>query len=332
MKGVGQSMRATAKAHTNIALIKYWGKRNDSLILPTNSSLSVTLDGFHTETTVHFKECLNRDLFVLNDEEITGVAYDRVTTYLDLFRNEAKKEGLFAEVRSINKVPTAAGFASSASGFAALAAATSKALGLSVTDEELSRFTRQGSGSACRSIYGGFVEWEKGEKADGSDSYAIPIAPRDHWDIRVAAVVLTAKEKDVSSRVGMKRTVDTSVFYDGWLDSLPKDLADIKEAIHARDFDKMGAIAEANCLKMHATTLGAIPPFTYWQDTTMTVMETVQQLRKQGIPAYFTIDAGPNVKVLYLPKDEEKVLTTLRQTNGVTDVIVSKVGEGISYL
>ena len=325
-------MRATAKAHTNIALIKYWGKRNEELILPTNSSLSVTLDGFHTETTVHFKEELERDVFLLNDEEISGVAYDRVTNYLELFRNYASHKGLFAEVHSINKVPTAAGFASSASGFAALAGATAKALQLNLNDQDLSRFTRQGSGSACRSIYGGFVQWEMGQLEDGSDSYAIPIAPQEHWDIRVAAVVLTAKEKDVSSRVGMKRTVDTSVFYDGWLESLPRDLEEIKVGIADKDFEKVGSIAEANCLKMHATTLGAIPPFTYWQDTTMSVMETVRQLRKDGVLAYFTIDAGPNVKVIYLPEDEEEVLQKLNATNGVEEVIVSKVGEGISYV
>jgi len=325
-------MRATAKAHTNIALIKYWGKRNEELILPTNSSLSVTLDGFYTETTVHFKEELERDSFMLNGTEITDVAYDRVTNYLQLFRTYAGREGLFAEVHSTNKVPTAAGFASSASGFAALAAATANALQLDLDYTALSRFTRQGSGSACRSIYGGFVQWEMGQLDDGSDSYAIPVAPQNHWDLRVAAVVLTAKEKDVSSRVGMKRTVDTSVFYDGWLESLPKDLSEMKDGIAAKDFEKVGGIAEANCLKMHATTLGAIPPFTYWQDTTMSVMETVQQLRKDGIPAYFTIDAGPNVKVLYQPEDEAKVLQQLEATNGVTEVIVSKVGEGISYL
>lgn len=324
-------MRATAKAHTNIALIKYWGKRNEELILPTNNSLSVTLDGFYTETTVHFKEDLEKDVFMLNNEVITDNAYERVTKYLDLFREYSGRKNLYAEVTSINKVPTAAGFASSASGFAALAAATQKALQLNLTDEVLSRFTRRGSGSACRSIYGGFVEWKMGEKEDGSDSFAVQIAPQEHWDIRVAAVVVTAKEKDVSSRVGMKRTVDTSVFYDGWLKSVGQDLNNIKDAIMEKDFEKVGSIAEANCLKMHATTLGANPPFTYWQDTTMTVMETVQALRKEGIPAYFTIDAGPNVKVLYLPEDEEKVINRLKETMGVTEVIVSKVGQGISY-
>lgn len=325
-------MRATAKAHTNIALIKYWGKRNEKLILPTNNSLSITLDGFYTETTVHFKEDLTADVFILNGETISGIPYNQVTTYLNLFREYVQQPALFAEVNSINKVPTAAGFASSASGFAALAAATSKALQLSLTDQQLSRFMRMGSGSACRSIYGGFVEWEKGSKEDGSDSYAVQIAPQNHWDVRVVAVVLNAKEKDLSSRIGMKRTVDTSIFYDAWIQNIPKDLQEIKEGIQARDFEKVGDIAEANCLKMHATTLGAHPPFTYWQSVTMNVMQTIWQMRSDGVLAYFTIDAGPNVKVLYLPEDEEKVLQTLRNIDGVSEVIVSKVGDGISYL
>lgn len=325
-------MKATAKAHTNIALIKYWGKRDESIILPTNSSLSLTLDGFYTTTTVDFQEELSEDIFTLNDEPVTGTAFNRVSAFLDLIRRSAGKDKLFANVQSINEVPTAAGFASSASGFAALAAAGAKAIGLELSDQELSRLTRQGSGSACRSIYGGFAEWEMGEKPDGSDSYAVPIAPADHWDVRVAAVILNATMKKVSSREGMKRTVNTSAFYSGWLDSIPQDLQQIKEGISGCDFEKVGQIAEANCLRMHATTLGAYPPFTYWLDTTMTVMQAVQAMRAEGIPAYFTIDAGPNVKVLYLPENEKTVEKTLRNIPGVTDVRLSKSGQGVTYL
>ncbi|MDY0410243.1 diphosphomevalonate decarboxylase [Virgibacillus soli] len=324
-------MKATAKAHTNIALIKYWGKRNDSLILPTNNSLSLTLDGFYTETTVDFQDSLTEDSFFLNKEKINGIAYERVTLFLDLIRKIADKPNLFATVHSTNHVPTAAGFASSASGFAALAAAGSKAIGLQLADHELSRLTRQGSGSACRSIYGGFAEWQQGTLEDGSDSYAVPIAEQNFWDVRVAAIVLSAKEKKVSSREGMKRTVDTSPFFKGWVDSIPADLREIKQGIEARDFEKVGAVAEANCLKMHATTLGAAPPFTYWNDITVSVMQTVQKLREEGIPAYFTIDAGPNVKVLYLPENEDKIVNTFRHLPGVTDVIVSKPGRGVTY-
>jgi diphosphomevalonate decarboxylase len=324
-------MKATAKAHTNIALIKYWGKRNEELILPTNNSLSITLDGFHTITTVSFQEELGNDTFYLNDVLVNGEQSDRVTKFLDLVRDLAGKYH-YAEVKSINAVPTAAGFASSASGFAALAAASTKAIGLNLSDEELSRLTRQGSGSACRSIYGGFAEWQKGEKEDGTDSFAVPIVPKDHWDIRVAAVVLSSKMKKVSSRVGMKRTVETSPFFKGWVESISEDLTGIKQGIMERDFTKVGEIAEANCLKMHATTLGANPPFTYWLDTTVTVMQTVKQLRDSGIPAYFTIDAGPNVKVLYLPEYEDQIVQTLRNVQGVVDVKLSRVGQGITYL
>lgn len=325
-------MKATAKAHTNIALIKYWGKRDEALILPTNNSLSLTLDGFYTTTTVEFREELTQDIFYLNDECISGIPYTRVSQFLDLIRDIAKKPNLFAQVKSTNHVPTAAGFASSASGFAALASAGSQAIGLTLNDQELSRLTRRGSGSACRSIYGGFAEWDKGEKEDGSDSFAVPIAPQDYWDIRVAAVVLHADMKKVSSRVGMKRTVDTSPFFKGWVDSIPQDLKQIKSGISERDFEKVGSVAEANCLKMHATTLGANPPFTYWHDTTFTVMQHVQMLREKGIPAYFTIDAGPNVKVLYLPENEEQIKQELESIPGVTDVILSKSGQGITYI
>jgi diphosphomevalonate decarboxylase len=324
-------MKATAKAHTNIALIKYWGKRNEGLILPTNNSLSITLDGFYTTTSVEYNEELTSDRFLLNETIVEGEEFQRVTNFLNLVRQLSGKR-LFAEVKSVNAVPTAAGFASSASGFAALAAASTKAIGLNLTDTDLSRLTRQGSGSACRSIFGGFAEWQKGNEEDGSDSYAVPIAPKEHWDIRVAAVVLSAKMKKVSSREGMKRTVDTSPFFKGWVDSIPADLEAIKEGIAQKDFHKVGEIAEANCLKMHATTLGANPPFTYWLDTTVSVMQTVQALRDNGIPAYFTIDAGPNVKVLYLPEHEERVQETLRSIPGVSDVKLSRVGQGITYL
>lgn len=325
-------MKATAKAHTNIAFIKYWGKRDESLILPMNNSLSLTLDGFHTVTSVDFQDSLSADRFYLNEQLAEGAEKDRVTAFLDRIRAAAGKPDAFAEIHSTNHVPTAAGFASSASGFAALAAAAAKAIGLPVNEQQLSILTRQGSGSACRSIYGGFVEWKKGTMSDGSDSYAVPIAPAEHWDIRVAAVVLSSAEKKVLSREGMKRTVDTSTYYPTWVDSIPDDLAAIKDGIMAKDVEKVGEIAEANCLRMHATTLAANPPFSYWQSTTISIMQAVQDLRSAGVPAFFTIDAGPNVKVLYTPEHEKKVRNTLRNIAGVHDVKVSKPGEGVSYI
>src|SRR5690625_4528285 len=325
-------MKATAKANVNIALIKYWGKRDEELILPTNNSLSLTLDGLFTTTSVHFKEELTEDIFFLDGEQVTGEAFERVTQFLDIIRKEANRENLYAEIRSKNDVPTAAGFASSASGFAALAAASTKAIGLELTEEELSRITRRGSGSACRSIYGGFAEWKMGEKEDGSDSYAVQIAPKNFWDIRIAAVILTDEKKSVSSRDGMKRTVETSPFFQGWVESSFTDLTRMKEGIENRDFAMCGEIAEANCLKMHATTLGANPPFTYWTDSTMKVMQEVRNMREDGIQAYFTIDAGPNVKVIYLPEDEQVIQERLQKLPEVTEITLSKPGDGITYL
>lgn len=324
-------MKATARAHTNIALIKYWGKRDEKLFLPMNSSLSITLDGFYTTTTVEYRDDLNSDIFILNHNQANEDETKKISRYLDRVRNYANSTQK-AVVTSINKVPTAAGFASSASGFAALAAAATKALGLDMGTQALSKLARLGSGSASRSIYGGFVEWSKGVNADGSDSHAVQILERDKWDVCILAVLLEPSPKKVSSREGMKRTVETSPFYSGWLEAVEKDLVTAKEAIGKRDFEMLGEVAESNALKMHATMLGANPPFTYWQSNTVSVMNEVQALRDKGIHAYFTIDAGPNVKVLCTPSDMEKVRDALLKVSGVLNVVACHPGPGIQYL
>jgi diphosphomevalonate decarboxylase len=324
-------MIVTARAHTNIALIKYWGKRDEKLFLPMNSSLSVTLDKFYTTTSVEFCSNLNQDLFVLNNVIASEEETQKISRFLDLIRKISGKN-LFAIVKSSNKVPTAAGFASSASGFAALAAAATKAIGLDLNLKELSQIARQGSGSASRSIHGGFVEWLKGEKEDGSDSFAQPIPDGDSWDISVLSAFLTTKPKKVLSREGMKRTVETSPFYSAWLEEVEKDFLIAKEAIRKHDFEMLGKVSEANALKMHATTLGAQPPFMYWQGATLDVMEQIQSLRSSGIQAYFTIDAGPNVKILCQPADEQIVRDALLALPSVQNVYTSRPGPGISYL
>lgn len=324
-------MKATAKAHTNIALIKYWGKRNEQLFLPTNSSLSITLDRFYTVTTVEFSEDFSKDRFILNGEVMDETETQKVSRFLDHIRRLSGKKW-YARVDSTNEVPTAAGFASSASGYCALAGAACKAIGLDVNEQELSRIARQGSGSACRSVYGGFVEWQKGEKDDGSDSYAVPVLEQDAWDLSVLSVVLNTKKKKVSSREGMKRTVETSCFYDGWLATVATDLQQAKEAIHARDFEKLGQVLESNALKMHATTLGANPPFFYWESATLDIIDAVHDLREQGIQAYFTIDAGPNVKVICERENEETVAATLKSVPATREVHICHPGPGIQYL
>jgi diphosphomevalonate decarboxylase len=322
---------ATARAHVNIALVKYWGKRDEALFLPTNGSLSLTLDGLFTTTTVAFEPALAADAFVRDGAEPGGEEARKVFAFLDRVRALAGSS-VRARVVSRNDVPTAAGLASSASGFAALAAAASRAAGLSLDEAALSRLARQGSGSACRSVFGGFVEWRRGMRPDGLDSHGVPLAPPAHWDVRLVVTRLSDARKDRSSRDGMRDTVRTSPLYPGWLASVEQDLAEARAAIAARDLEALGTVAERSALKMHATTLGAQPPFTYWQPATVAVMQAVWDLRRAGEPAWLTIDAGPNVKVLTTPEAEPRVAAALAAVPGVSGLVRCAPGPGVSWL
>lgn len=326
-----ESMKATAKAHSNIALIKYWGKRDESLFLPMNSSLSITLDKFYTKTTVRFCQDLSEDLLILNKMIANETETFKVSQFLNRVRAISGKD-IHAVVQSENKFPTASGFASSASGFAALAAAAAKAIGLDLSKTALSRLARQGSGSACRSVFGGYVEWNKGQDEDGMDSYGIPVEDEQNWEICILSVLLTSDPKRISSREGMKRVVKTTPFFSSWVKEAEKDLLLAKAAIKERNFKKLGEVAEANALKMHATTLGAQPPFTYWNSETLKVMRQVQMLRSSGIEAYFTVDAGPNVIVLCQPEDEQVVYNSLLSIPSVQRVYACRPGPGVTYL
>lgn len=318
-------MTKWTRAHTNIALIKYWGKENEQLIIPKNNSLSLTLDAFHTDTQVTFDDSLSEDILILDGVEQDAASLKKVQKVLDEVRRQADIQTK-ARVESINHVPTAAGLASSASGLAALAGAASYAAGLSLSTKELSKLARIGSGSACRSIYGGFAEWVKGTNHDSS--YAVPVDDAD-WDIGMLFIIVNDAKKEVSSRDGMKRTVDTSPFYEGWLQSLATDLAAIKEAIKEKSIEKVGSIAERNALKMHATTLGADPPFTYWTAESMTAMNAVRELRKQGFTAYFTMDAGPNVKVICRQSESSQLKKHLLTYFSESQLIEAKPGPGL---
>ncbi|HBK5749015.1 diphosphomevalonate decarboxylase [Enterococcus faecium] len=322
--------KGKARAYTNIALIKYWGKKNEELILPMNNSLSLTLDAFYTETEVIFSDSYMVDEFYLGGTLQDEKATKKVSQFLDLFRKEAGLS-LKASVISQNFVPTAAGLASSASGLAALAGACNTALKLGLDDLSLSRFARRGSGSACRSIFGGFVEWEKGH--DDLSSYAKPV-PSDSFedDLAMVFVLINDQKKEVSSRNGMRRTVETSSFYQGWLDSVEGDLYQLKQAIKTKDFQLLGETMERNGLKMHGTTLAAQPPFTYWSPDSLKAMDAVRQLRKQGIPCYFTMDAGPNVKVLVENSHLSEVQETFTKLFSKEQVITAHAGPGIAII
>ena len=321
--------KGKARAYTNIALIKYWGKENETLILPMNNSLSLTLDAFYTETSVTFSKEYTQDCFLLDGKQQNEAATKKITAFLDLVRAKADCP-FYAQVDSRNYVPTAAGLASSASGLAALAGACNAALDLQLTQEELSRLARRGSGSACRSIFGGFVEWHTG---DDTTSYATPVAS-DGWEeeLSMLFILINDKEKDVSSRDGMRRTVETSSYYSGWLESTPQDLKKLKQAIREKDFQLLGETTEANALKMHATTLAATPPFTYWSPDSLRAMDCVRSLRQQGLACYFTMDAGPNVKVLCQRKDEKAILAQLKKDFQDDQLIVAHAGQGLVTL
>ncbi len=319
----------TAKAYTNIALIKYWGKQDEALIIPYNSSLSLTLDAFYTVTTVDFSKEHDHDRFYLNDNLQNDQQSAKLWRFLKLIRQQAHTD-LPVVVRSHNHVPTAAGLASSASGLAALAGACDQALNLGLSKEALSRLARRGSGSACRSIFGGFVEWEKGTSDE--TSLAHPIVSNG-WENELAMIFILVNDrpKAISSRIGMQQTVQTSSYFPTWVKEAENDLLLAKEAITAHDFEKLGQITEANALKMHATTLACQPPFTYWSPDSLKAMEQVRLLREQGIACYFTMDAGPNVKVLCQKKAVTTILQQLQTEFSPEQLVCAQAGPGIEY-
>lgn len=324
-------MKASAIANANIALIKYWGKRDEELMLPQNSSISMTTDGIFTHTTVEFDEKYKEDIFILNEKEFKK-GTEEYDEYIEKFLNivrEIAKIKLRAKIVSINNFPTGAGVASSAAGFAALATATNKALNLGFSQRELSMLARRGSGSATRSIFGGFVEWQKGEKEDGSDSYTQQIVPPNYWSEFKMIICLTSKkEKKLKSRAGMAQTVKTSSYYKAWLKTVDKDLTKLKEGILKRNFTLVGKTAEENCLKMHALMITTKPPIIYWNPVTIEIIHSVMELREQGLECYFTIDAGPQVKILSLRENVNKIQEKIKKVKGVEDIIVTGPGKG----
>lgn len=317
------------RAHTNIALIKYWGKADEELIIPLNSSLSLTLEELYAETSVHFQEDLTADVFILDEEIQSGSSLSKVSHVLDLVREKAGIKA-FARVESWNHVPTAAGLASSASGMAALAGAASLAAGLDLSKEELSRLARRGSGSASRSIYGGLAQWKKGHSDE--TSYAVPIDSAD-WGLGMYFVLINTEKKKVSSRDGMARTVQTSPYIDAWAETTDQDVELMKEAIADRNVTRMGELMERSAFKMHATTMGAENPFTYIAPESLEVINFIQELRaEENIHAYFTMDAGPNVKILTTTHDAEVLGEALRKKFGEDKILYSGVGPGLQIL
>lgn len=323
----GDGATATARAHSNIALAKYWGKRDAQLNIPAVGSISITLEALHTDTTVTFREGLAADELWLNGERQRDdhPSAQRVRTVLGLVRARA---GItrHASVASENNFPTGAGLASSASGFAALAVAASAAAGLDQSPRQLSILARRGSASAARSLFGGYAELHAGVAADGSDAFAEPLMGRSQWPLSVVVAITDAGEKSVSSTEGMRATSATSPFYRSWVDSSEAMLSGVRDAILERDLEKVGELAEHSCLALHSLMLTTRPALIYWNSATMAAIHAVRDLRAAGVPVYFTIDAGPQVKALCRPEDAATVARALAVIPGVRDTRTSALG------
>lgn len=316
-------MRATAVAQPNIALIKYWGKRDRDLNLPAVGSLSVTLGSIGTRTTVDFDPALPADRVYINghEEESTN---RRVRKCLDRFREKA---GIThkAVVTSENDFPTDAGLASSASGFAALVAAVDRALDLNLGADELSDIARAGSGSAPRSLYGGFVLLEN-DSSGGTRCRSV-LGPQA-WPWSIIIAVTSDAPKKVSSTNGMELSRATSPYFSHWVKTHGADLEAAVTTIKNRNFEKLGELAERSCLKMHAVAMTSNPPLLYWSGATLKCAEKIRELRKSGVPTFFSIDAGPQLKAFCLPESSQVVRETLENVPGVLRVISSELGEG----
>ena len=312
----------TALAHPNIAFIKYWGNRDNALRLPSNGSISINLDGLFTRTTVSFQPSLPFDELIINGHAVMGKGLERISYILDLVRVMAGIE-IKAEVMSENNFPAGAGIASSAAAFAALALASSHAAGLTLSEAQLSRLARRGSGSASRSIPSGFVEWKMGTGDD--DSVAISIAPPEHWNLVDCIAIVNASHKKTGSTEG-HAIAGTSPLQNARVTDTPRRLELCRNAILKKDFDAFANIIEHDSDIMHAVMMTSNPPLMYWQAGTVGIFHAVREWRASGSPVAYTVDAGANVHVICLGEHAKETEKRLRELPGVSDVLVAGVG------
>ncbi|NMB69220.1 MAG: diphosphomevalonate decarboxylase [Chloroflexi bacterium] len=313
---------ATAVAHPNIAFIKYWGNRDHALRLPVNGSISMNLAGLETRTTVVFSADLTADTLSINGLPVRAGGLQRVSEFLDRVRRLAGSSW-YARVESESNFPTGAGIASSAAAFAALSLAASRAIGLDLDQPALSRLARTGSGSACRSIPAGFVEWRPG--AGDADSFAVSIAPPEHWALVDHVAVVRAVHKPVGSTEG-HGLAPTSPLQAARVADTPRRLEICRKAILERDFAALAEIIELDSNLMHAVMMTSQPALFYYEPASIALMKTVPAWRKEGFNAAYTLDAGPNVHIITLAADSAAVQDRLRAFPGVKSVLVAPVG------
>lgn len=313
-------MHAVATAPPNIALVKYWGKRDPVRNLPAVGSISVTLADLATEMRVLFDASLQHDRLTVNGEADTAML-PRISRCLDTVAGRARQ---FARVDSRCNFPVAAGLASSASAFAATVVAAAAASGREADDLTLANLAGRASGSAARSLHGGFVELRN----RGDDIVVESIKAASDWPLRVVVAITETGPKSVSSGEAMELSRTTSPFYTRWVDEQENDLTAARAAIAAQDFEKLAAVAEHNCLKMHSVMWASRPPIVYWNAATVECLQRVRQLRAEGIAVFFTIDAGPQVKAVCTADDEAAVSAALQDVDGVIRIMTSGLGDG----
>jgi diphosphomevalonate decarboxylase len=335
---ISKMSKSTAMAHSNLAFVKYWGKKNTEINIPLNNSISMNLSAARTTTTVEFDDNLAADKVTLDGHTPTDKFSGKVSKHLDRLRQISSID-TYARVQTENNFPAATGFASSASGFAALTLATSSALGLDLDEKTLSILARQGSGSACRSIPGGFVEWYAG--TSNEDSYAAQMASADHWDIADVAVVVASQEKDVSSSQG-HLLAENSPFWPSRAELLPGRLDRVRRAIMERDFRTFGREIEAEAMSMHTIMMTSAHEVAgswrsgvyYWAADTLELLIAVQRWRADGIPVYFTLDAGPTVHLMCPGEHRAQVMAAVEATQGQREwsILVSRPATGASIV
>jgi diphosphomevalonate decarboxylase len=317
-----RDLSATSDACPNIAFIKYWGDRDPLLHLPASGSISMNLDGLYSRTQVIFDSSLNADQLTLDGHTMSGTPLERVSKLLERVRQMA---GLrqYAAVASTNNFPMGAGIASSASAFAALSLAAATAAGLALNESELSRLARTGSGSACRSVPAGFVEWRAGD--DDANSYGYSIAPPDYWDLVDCIAIVSQVHKPTGSSEG-HTLADSSPLQAARLEGAARRLELCRKAILDRDFTALTEVVELDCNLMHAVMMTSAPPLLYWQPATLAVIQAVVSWRQDGLPVCYTIDAGPNVHVLCRSQYGAQVAARLSQIPGVEQILTAHPG------
>lgn len=316
--------KSTAIAPSNIAFTKYWGRKDEVLRLPENGSISMSLSNLLTTTTVDFSPNQKQDEITINGGGIEEGEAARIIKHLDRVRKMANIETK-AMVVSNNNFPSGTGLSSSASGFAALTLAASKAAGLDLSEKDLSILARQGSGSACRSIPSGFVEWLDGDTSE--TSYATQIFPSDYWAIADVVAVVSEGKKEVSTSVG-QQTATSSPFMGIRKAHMQAKNELVKKLIKEKLFKEFGELIEAEALELHTIMLTQRPALIYWTPGTLRIMKLVGHWRAEGIPVYFTINTGQDIHLICEAKDVEKVKDKLKELEEVKEIIVNTPGQG----